>query len=70
MEEENRVRAVTATSFESFEAAAMEALGQMPAGPEGLRSARVVDQEVSEGGVVGRPQYRVTVVTTSPPINA
>lgn len=65
MEDDTRVRALTA-SFESFEAAALEALGQMPAGPEGLKWGRVVEQEISEGGFVGRPQYRVTVVTISP----
>jgi hypothetical protein len=70
MEDNTRVRAFTATSLESFEAAAIAALGQMPGGPEGIKSARIVEQEVSEGGFVGRPQYRVTVVATSPPANA
>jgi hypothetical protein len=63
MDDDARVRAFTATSLESFEAAAIDALGQIPGGPEGTKSARVVEQEISEGGFVGRPQYRVTVVT-------
>jgi hypothetical protein len=65
MAEDVHVRAITATSFESFEAAALEALKEVPGGPEGYKSARIVDQHVSEGGFVGRPQYRVTVVTTT-----
>jgi flavin-binding protein dodecin len=64
---EERIRAFTATSFKSFADAAAAALKQVPPGPEELRSARVVDQEISSGGFVGRTQYRVTVVATSPP---
>ena len=70
MNDQDRVRAVTATSFQSFAAAALDALRQTPEGPEGLRSGRVVELEVSEGGIVGRPQYRVTLVTTTPMPNA
>jgi hypothetical protein len=66
MEKDMQVPAVTATSFESFEAAALDALRQIPAGPEGFRSGKIVEQEVSEGGVVGGPQYRITLVTTPP----
>jgi hypothetical protein len=67
MESETRIRAFTGTSFKSFADAALKALQQIPAGPEGLRSGRVVEQEVSEGGFVGRPQFRVTLMTTTPP---
>jgi hypothetical protein len=69
MAEEVRVRAMTPTSFESFEAVALEALSQIPGGAEGTKTARIVDQEVGEGGFVGRPQCRVPVVTSTAAAN-
>ena len=53
----------TATSFESLQAAADEALQQVPAGPEGFKSAKVVEQRLQAGGIVGRTQYTVTIET-------
>jgi flavin-binding protein dodecin len=50
-----------AISFESFQAAADDALSQMPGGPEGLKRAKVVEQRLQAGGVVGRTQYAVSV---------
>jgi flavin-binding protein dodecin len=51
----------TATSFESLQAAADEALQQVPAGPEGLKNATIVAQRLEAGGIVGRTQYTVTL---------
>jgi flavin-binding protein dodecin len=50
-----------ATSFESLQAAADAAFDQVPAGPEGLKQARIAEQSLEEGGFVGRRQYRVTL---------
>ena len=50
-----------ATSFESLQDAANKAFDQVPAGPEGLKRARVAEQSLEEGGVVGRRQYKVTL---------
>jgi flavin-binding protein dodecin len=55
-----------ATSFESLQAAADEAFNQVPAGPEGLKQARIVEQSLEEGGFVGRRQYKVTVEAGAP----
>jgi hypothetical protein len=60
MAEEGRY---TATSFDSLQEAADEALKQVPAGPEGLKSGKIVEQRLQEGGVVGRKQYTVTIET-------
>ena len=46
-------------SSESLEAAANAALDLMPAGPEGLKRARIVEQRLQAGGVVGRTEYVV-----------
>jgi flavin-binding protein dodecin len=51
----------TGTSRESLEAAANEALQQVPEGPEGLRRATIVEQRLESGGFVGGTQYTVTV---------
>jgi hypothetical protein len=60
---------VTGRSNESFQAAALDALAQVP--PSGERkSARIVDQSMAEGGIVAGVEYYVTVVTTLPPSNA
>ena len=50
----------TATSRESLQAAADEALQQVPGGPEGLRRATIVEQKLEAGGFVGK-HYTVTV---------
>jgi|GraSoiStandDraft_46_1057282.scaffolds.fasta_scaffold629482_2 flavin-binding protein dodecin len=50
-----------ATSFESLQDAADKAFDQVPAGPEGLKQARIAEQSLEEGGFVGRRQYRVTL---------
>ena len=50
-----------ATSFESLQDAADQAFAQVPAGPEGLKQARIVEQSIEEGGFVGRRQYKVTL---------
>jgi flavin-binding protein dodecin len=55
----------TGTSFESFEDATRQAFQQVPAGPEGLKRARIVEQALEEGGIVGRTQYKVTVAVSS-----
>lgn len=52
---------VTRMSLESFEKAAEEALLELPAGPEGLRSARVDEFRIEQGGFVGQTQFIVTV---------
>ena len=39
-----------ATSFESLQDAADKAFGQVPAGPEGLKQARIVEQSLEVGG--------------------
>jgi hypothetical protein len=64
MSEANRVQPVTATSLTSFSDAAEQALTQLPPGPEGLKSARVVAFSIEQGGVVGRTQYRATLEQT------
>ena len=51
----------TATSFESLQAAADEALQQVPGGPEGFKSTKIVEQRLQAGGIVGRTQYTVTL---------
>ena len=56
---------ITCSSLESFEKAAEEALMQLPAGPEGLRSARIDELRIEQGGFVGRTQYIVTISTES-----
>jgi hypothetical protein len=48
-----------AISYESLQAAADDALSQMPGGPEGLKRARIVEQRLQAGGVVGRTEYVV-----------
>jgi flavin-binding protein dodecin len=55
----------TGTSFDSFQAAADEALSQVPPGPEGIKKGRIATQDMREGGVVGRRQYVVTIVGAS-----
>lgn len=50
---------VQGMSLESFEEAAAEALGQLPAGPEGFRRGRIVSWWVESGGWVERTQYHV-----------
>ena len=50
-----------ATSFESLQDAANKAFDQVPAGPEGLKRARIAEQSLEEGGIVGRRQYKVTL---------
>jgi hypothetical protein len=56
-----------ATSFESLQDAAEKALEQVPAGPEGLKQARIVEQSLEEGGFVGQRQYKVTVEAVGAP---
>ena len=51
----------TATSRDSLQAAADEALQQVPPGPEDLRRATIVEQKLESGGFVGEKQYTVTV---------
>jgi flavin-binding protein dodecin len=58
---------VSGTSSESFEAAAADALAQLPLDGTQLKSARVVEQQVTQGGVVPGVEYHVTIVTTSLP---
>jgi flavin-binding protein dodecin len=50
-----------ATSFESLQDAANKAFKEVPAGPERLKRARIAEQSLEEGGVVGRRQYKVTL---------
>lgn len=51
----------TATSFESLQAAADEASDMVPGGAEGMKLARIVEQKLEAGGIVGRTQYTITV---------
>jgi flavin-binding protein dodecin len=51
----------TGTSFDSLQAAADEALDQVPPGPEGIKVGKIVGQMLQEGGVVGRRQYTVII---------
>lgn len=65
-DQDERVGAVTGTSTESLEVAAGEALAQMPAAGQ-MKSARVVAQELTDGGIAPGLQYHVTLVAASPP---
>ena len=66
-QEEHRVEA---TSLVSFEDAINQAFDQVPgdSNGEGLASAEVAHMSLSKGGVVGRTQYHVVLVSpaTSP----
>ena len=66
MTDGERVQPVTGTSFTSFADAARKALEEISPGPGGHRAARVLEQEVEDGGTVPQLQYRVTVAQTDP----
>lgn len=55
----------TGTSFESFEEAVNNAFAEIPGDParEGLAEADVARSWVTKGGVVGRTQYHVELVS-------
>jgi flavin-binding protein dodecin len=48
-------------SSESLEAAANAALDLMPAGPEGLKRARIVEQRLQRGGIAPGTEYIVFI---------
>jgi hypothetical protein len=54
----DRDEQLTATSFNSFEEAAIEAMGPQMANHEMFE---IVSASVERGGFVGRPQFRVTL---------
>ena len=56
----------TATSLDSLQAAIDVAFEQIPGGPEGVKHARIEEQRLEGGGVVGRTQYIVSVVSEPP----
>jgi flavin-binding protein dodecin len=53
---------LTGTSFDSFEDAAVNAMGQQQSN---LERFDVVSQSIERGGFVGRVQYHVTLRRTS-----
>jgi flavin-binding protein dodecin len=59
-------KTVSGSSFESFEDAVQQALGELPAGPEDLRRARIDEFNVESGGFVGKVQYGVKLTNTTP----
>jgi hypothetical protein len=56
----------TGTSFDSLQAAADEALDQVPPGPGGIKMGKIVGLRLQEGGVVGRRQYTVDILAGGP----
>lgn len=65
MTEEN---SIIGTSFESFSDAAATAFAQVEGDPrrEGAATANVARMWLEKGGIVGRTQYRVELLTPSP----